>query len=146
MAFDLNLNAQLRPAPSQVPVNPLENSSFFNATVHVADTLIVPAGTMIEGDFQAHSVCIKGAVKGKVVATAGPLVIERSGVVYGQVHGAGDVVIAGKVSGPANMPVTVQVSGCLYLASTARVKGYLRYAEVRIYRGAVVEGALCGLA
>jgi cytoskeletal protein CcmA (bactofilin family) len=151
MAFDLNLqltssvlDARYKKKPARV-LNPLAGTALFNATLHTTDTLTVPEGTVIEGDFQARCVYIKGTVRGKVTATAGPLVIERTGAVWGQVCGAGDVVIAGRVSGHPDALAAVQVTGCLHLASTARVKGNVRYADIRIYRGAVVEGVLVGV-
>jgi cytoskeletal protein CcmA (bactofilin family) len=105
-----------------------------------ADTVVVPAGTCIDGDIEAPCVHVKGTVRGRVVATQGALVVDKGAVVHGVVEGHETVVIAGQVCARSRKALAVWAHGPLHLAGGARVRGTVRYVDITVYEGAKVAG------
>lgn len=113
----------------------------FAAWLAEADTFVVPAGACLHGHFSAPCVHVRGVVHGSVTATRGPLILDHGATVHGRVVGHAELVIAGHVRG-SRSALAVEARALLQLACTARVRGQVRCAEVAIYEGARVDGAV----
>jgi len=113
----------------------------FAAWLVEAETLVVPTGACLHGHFSAPCVHVRGVVHGSVTATRGPLILDQGATVHGRVVGHAELVIAGHVRG-SRSALAVEARALLQLARTARVRGQVRCAEVAIYEGARVDGAV----
>ena len=103
---------------------------------------LIGATTVIEGDVVfAGGLRIDGQVKGNVVASGDPevinstLVVSESARIQGEIRAA-HVVINGVVEGP------IFVSEFLELQPKARVAGDVHYKSIEIHLGATLDGRL----
>lgn len=95
----------------------------------------IPEGIEVNGNFVSEK---EGAIAGIIngdVKVAAKLIIERKGVINGDLH-ATDVIVKGKVNG------NIYCSGKITTLKDALVSGNVFAAEAHVDKGSIVKGVI----